>query len=162
MSDEKPPKAKGGEQFSDPLSWTPDMRMPGPPSSRPIHDIDRRERDINQRIVDEYGGDGFEMFRPLIAMAIIGVVVLSQVDRSNKPQALAYTSLAMLVGGALYWMIANDSLPPFLSVLVRGAFMIGVLGFVLYGLFMHTDLFSRPLEKDSMQYRSTQDPNKDP
>lgn len=159
MSDEKPPKRSAGEQFSDPLSWTPDTRMPGPPSSRPIlHDSDRREKDIHNKILEEYGGTAFDTFKPIIAMMLIAVLVLSQIDRSNKTQAIAYTVVAMIVGGSIYTMIANDTMPPLLSMLFKGAFMICVMGVIFYVLAVHTDMFSPPKDKEEQRrYNVIQD-----
>lgn len=162
MSIDKRPgtKPKGGEQFSDPLSWTPDMKAPTPPSSRPAaaYDQDRRERDIADRIVAEYGQGPMEFVKPLLAALFVGLVVFSQVDRSNMTSALVTSGMGTLFAGGVYMFVWKDTLPPMLSLLVRGMFFLAILAGVGWYLATRTDVLSRP-DKDSKQYRSAQDLN---
>lgn len=151
-------KSKGGEQFSDPLSWTPDMKAPPPPSSRPAggYDQDRRERDLANKIVAEYGHGSMEFVKPLLAALFVGLVVFSQVDRSNMTNALVYSGMGMLFAGGVYMFVWKDTLPPMLSLLVRGLFFLAILGGVAWYLALRTDVLSRP-DKETKQYRSAQD-----
>jgi hypothetical protein len=155
------PKSRGGEQFADPLAWTPDNRPPAPPGSRPpgLTPDDQREREINRRIIAEYGQGPLDQIKPLIGFAIVGLIVFSQVDRSNMLNALIYSAMGMMAAGAIYVMIARDTLPPLVSMLFRGFFILGVIAVIGWFIVNNTSTFSRPLDKDTRTYRSATDPN---
>lgn len=153
-------RSKGGEQFSDPMAWTQDMKAPPPPSSRPHggYDEDRRERAIADRIVAEYGHSPLEFLRPVLAALFVGLVVFSQIDRTNMTNALVTSGMAVLLAGGVYLFVWKDTLPPMLSLLVRGAFFLALLAGVFWYVAMRTDVLERP-EKERKQYRSAQDVN---
>ena len=156
-------KSRSGEQFADPLSWNPDHRPPGPPvarNSRGGDPTDQRERDINRRILQEYGKGPLDAFKPVIAMLIVGVIVFSQVDRTNRLNAAIYTGMAMSAAGALYVMIARDSLPPLLSMLFRACFVLGVIAIIGWFVVNHSDTFKPPgeTERENRKYRQVADP----
>lgn len=156
MKDDKAPKkSRGGEQFADPLAWNSPDRPPGPPVNRSragpgIDPADRREREINQRILQEYGGSPLDAFKPFIAAGLVGMIVFSQVDRTHMLNAVIYTVMAMLTVGSIYVMIARDSLPPLISILFRGCFVLGLIAVVAWFIVNHTDTFKPRDEREKI------------
>lgn len=164
MNDLGPKKPKG-EQFSDPLAWNPD-RPPGPPINRSRvggDPTDKREREINRKILREYGGGPFDAIKPFIAAGLVGMIVFSQVDRTHMLNAVIYTVMATMSAGAVYVMILRDTLPPLISIIFRGCFVLGVLAVIGWFIINGSDTFkpSGDEERQRRQFRVTSDPAKD-
>lgn len=167
MKDDKAPKKKGGEQFADPLAWNPADRPPGPPVSRSragpgLDPSDRREREINQRILQEYGSSPLDAYKPLIAAALVGLIVFSQVDRTNMLNAVIYSGMATAGVGSLYVMVARDTLPPLISMIFRACFVLGVIAVAGWFIVNNTDTF-KPHDdggiRENRKYKQHADPN---
>lgn len=164
MNDDKgpgdgPKKSRGGEQFADPLAWNPDRAPGGPPISRSRGggDPDQREKDINRRILQEYGQGPLDAFKPIIAGLVVGLIVFSQVDRTNMLNAVIYAGMGMAATGSIYVMIARDTLPPLVSMLFRACFILGVIAVAGWFVVNHSDTF-KPEDREGRKYRQVQDP----
>ena len=161
----RPARSKGGEQFADPLAWNPDSNRaatPAAPRGGPgVDPAELREKEINRRIVQEYGRGPLDSLKPLAAVLLVGAIVWTQVDRSNAWNAAVYTAMAMSAAGSIYVMIARDTLPPLVSMLFRGFFILGVIAVGAWFVMNHADTFSRPLDKEksgARNYREVEDP----
>ena len=160
----KPPqRSRGGEQFADPLAYNPDGNRGGAPAAPRIpagmDPSDAREREIARRILQEYGHGPLDAVKPIMAAVLVGLIVFSQVDKTNMLNAVIYVGMAMCSAGAIYVMILRDSLPPLLSMLFRGCFILGVLAVIGWFIVNHSDTFQRPPEaRENRTYRSVQDP----
>ena len=125
------PRRPGGEQFSDPLAWGAEQARRNTPEQRYSprdHKADALERDINRKIIEEYGRGPLDWAKPLIGIMIIGAVVFSQMDRRHLANAIIYTVMAMMASGAIYTIFMRDTMPPLLSMIFKGVLWLGVIG----------------------------------
>jgi hypothetical protein len=148
----------GGEQFADPLAWTPEMR-PSPPPSRSVRDeeADHREREINRRIVEEYGGGPLDSIKPLVGIALLGLIVFSLVDRKDMVNATIYAAMAMGAVGAIYTMACRDTMPPLVSLVMKGLFGVGMLAAAVWFVATHSESFTGKDAEGKTTYRAIRD-----
>ncbi len=157
-------KSRGGEQFADPLAWNPDQRPAGPPPPRGgggpgIDAQELREKEINRRILQEYGRGPLDALKPLMGVALIGLIVWVNVDKHNMWNAIVYCTMAMGAGGSVALMVGRDSTPPLVSLIMKGFFALGLLSIGAWFLMNHLDTFKRPLDKDDgPRFKQVADP----
>ncbi|MBI4863097.1 MAG: hypothetical protein HY815_22955 [Candidatus Riflebacteria bacterium] len=144
----------GGEQFSDPLSWQPDRGLPPGPPPRSGFDDDqaRREKEINARILADHGTNPWDWLKPLIAFVVIGIIAFSQIRKADAANAVIYTVMALMAAGAVYTLVARDSLPPLLSLLMKAMFGLGLLVVAVWFVANYKDSFT-PKDSTGSTYR---------
>ena len=151
------PRRPAGEQFSDPLSWTPNMKAPGGAPVRTYRDevTDRKEKEINAKILTEYTSSSLDFLKPLAGMVLVGLITFSRVDRHDMTTATIYAVMAAVAAGAVYTIMARDSMPSLISMIVKGGCVVALLGAGAWYLATHVDT-SANTSKDS-NYRKIRD-----
>jgi len=158
------PKRPTGEQFSDPLAYPQEMRVPSgtSPGLATEQEVLRREKEINRKILESYDSASFfDYLKPVVGLAVVGAIAFSQVSKTDMTSALIYTAIAVMVAGAAYTVFARDTLPPLISLILKGVFGLGLLAAGIWFVAMHSDSFSPKGDDRRSTYRQVQEQVKD-